>query len=184
MQQSLERQGFASFEWLVEIGFTNKSDLNAALNRLVRRSKGELLVFYQDNIEIPPDALQKFWEAHKEQPAFYTAAVSDDWRNQKENWNVTREFTDWEIDWGSCPREAIIKIGGFDEALDEWWGFDNVNAGLRAVMAGYKILCINNPAKRIPHEDAPMKKMRNPVFHNYRLDQIRQGEKVNFLQGA
>ena len=177
VQRCLERQTFKDFEWLVEIGFNNKFDLNSAMNRMVKRAKGELLVFYQDYIKIQDDGLEKFWNSYQEKKAFYTAAVNDDWRKTglgKRNWQ------EWEIDWGACPKDAIIEIGGFDEELDKYWGFDNVNAGLRADMAGYDVICIDNPAIGIKHEDAPMKKLRNPDFHNQRLDEIRQGLKIIF----
>lgn len=178
MQSCLRRQSFKDFEWLVEVGQPDKSDLNASLNRMIRRAKGELLVFYQDYITIPDDGLKKFYNAWKFKDAFYTAAVNYDWRREKLgkiNW------LEWEIDWGACGLEAMKKIGGFDETLDEFWGFDNVNAGLRADMAGYEFICIENPATAMAHLEAPMKKNRNPEYHNRRLDEIRRGAKVNFL---
>lgn len=178
MQECLAQQTLKDFEWLVEVGLPNKSDLNAALNRMIRRAKGELLVFYQDFILIPPDGLANFYNAWKFKDAFYTASVNYDWRFEKlgkVNW------LEWEIDWGACGLEAIKKIGGFDETLDQYWGFDNVNAGLRADMAGYEIICIKNPATAEQHPEAPMKKNRNPEYHNRRLDEIRRGARVNFL---
>lgn len=182
MQDCLSLQTFQDFEWLLEIGFPNKSDLNQALNRMVKRAKGELLVFYQDYIGIRPDGLERFWnEYEKDKTSFLTASVNDDWRLH--NVNKPLEFTQWEIDWGACSREALVKIGGFDETLDQYWGFDNVNVGLRATMAGHRIMTIHNPAIGYKHEEAPMKKNRNEEYHNYRLQQIRQGLKVDFLRG-
>lgn len=181
VQQSLRDQTFRDFEWLVEIGFPEKSDLNAALNRMVKRAKGELLVFYQDFIYIQKNGLQKFWDEYQKKPAFYTAALNDDWRNKPENQNKPLQFTHWEIDWGSCPREALVKIGGFDETLDDFWGFDNVNAGLRAEMAGYQIIAIDNKAGSPGHPETPMKKNRNPEYHNMRLDEIRRGLKIDYI---
>lgn len=181
MQECLARQTLKDFEWLVEVGMTDKSDLNAALNRMIRRARGELLVFYQDFIGIHPDGLKRFWEAHQMIEAFYTAPVNSDWRSQPENQKKKLDFMQWEIDWGACPKKAIVDIGGFDETLDEFWGFDNVNVGLRATIKGYAILCINNPATAEVHPEAPMKKNRNPEYHNRRLDEIRRGSRVNFL---
>lgn len=181
VQDSLERQTFREFEWLTELGFESKSNLNTALNKMARRAKGELLVFYQDWIAIPDDGLAKFWEAYQQKKAFYTAAVNSDWRTDKANHNRPMPFTHWEIDWGACPRDALVAIGGFDEELDRYWGFDNVNAGLRAEMAGYEIICIDNPATAQPHPEAILKKNRNPAFHNERLDAIRRGLRINHL---
>lgn len=183
MQECLARQTLKDFEWLVEVGLPNKSDLNAALNRMIRRAKGEVLVFYQDHIKIENDGLSKFYNACRFKDAFYTASVNYDWRQDAEPENE-RPFTDWEIDWGACTLEAMRRIGGFDEALDRYWGFDNVNAGLRAEMAGYKIFCIKNPATAEQHPDAPMKKNRNPSYHNQRLEEIRRGLKLDFLKST
>lgn len=181
VQECLQRQTFRDFEWLTEVGFENKSDLNAALNRMARRAKGELLVFYQDFISIPDDGLAKFYNAWKFKDAFYTASVNYDWRHTahgKVNW------LQWEIDWGACGREALKQIGGFDETLDEFWGFDNVNAGLRADMHRFEIICIDNPATAKKHDEAPMKKNRNPDYHNQRLDEIRRGLKIDYLKNT
>ena len=178
LQECLQRQTFKSFEWLTEVGLPNKSDLNAALNRMARRAKGECLIFLQDFLTIPDDGLAKFYNAWKFKDAFYTASVNFDWRNEKIG---ECTWLEWEIDWGACGREALIKIGGFDETLDQYWGFDNVNAGLRADMAGYKVISIKNPAIAVWHPEAPMKKNRNPEYHNLRLDEIRRGLKIDYL---
>lgn len=180
VQQCLQQQGFQDFEWLTEIGFPEKSDLNAALNRMVRRARGELLVFYQDFIFVEKDCLQNFWNAYQEnKKGFFTGCLNGDWR--KDAVGKKLQFTDWEIDLGACSKEAMFKIGGFDETLDEFWGFDNVNAGLRADMAGYEIYAIANKGGSAGHPPAPMKKNRNPQYHNRRLDEIRQGLKINYL---
>ncbi len=185
IQASLMNQTFKDFEWLVDVGFPNKSDLNASLNRLIKRSQGELIVFLQDFISIGPMGLQKFWDAYQVSDQFFTAAViidgKDDWRNKKENHGLRNSFMDWEIDWAACSKRALIRIGGFDEMLDQYWGFDNVNAGLRAEMYGYRIICIDNMALGEKHEEAFMKKDRNPEYHNFRLQQIRQGLRVDYL---
>lgn len=175
------------FEWLVEVGLTNTegSDLNAAYNRMIRRAQGELVVSVQDYIKIPEDGLEKFWQAHKEDEKFYTAPVGKvpneradpywDWRNHQEgdvNWKQ------WEIDYGAAPFEALKDIGGFDERLDECWGFDNVNVGLRAKLAGYEFGNVSdNKAVAIDHDfhmDHPHRDKRNPDLHNRLLNDIRR----------
>lgn len=180
VQRCLQEQTLQDFEWLTEIGFENKSDLNAALNRMIKRAKGELLVFYQDFIFVEKDCLQNFWnEYQKNKKGFFTGCLNGDWR--KDAVGKKLQFTDWEIDLGACPKEAMFKIGGFDEALDEFWGFDNVNVGLRAEMAGYEILAVANKGGSAGHPEAPMKKNRNPKFHNQRLDEMRRGLKIDYL---
>ena len=193
-QETLETQTFSEFEWLVEMSLTNKqgSDLNAAYNRAIKRAKGELIVSLQDYTKIMPDGLQKFWDAHQKEPAFYTAPLGKvskwdddpvfDWRKSREkecNWQ------EWEIDWGSAPRQALVDIGGFDEELDSYWGFDNVNVGLRANMAGWKFYNIpDNLSIALDHNafmDHPHKVKRNPDFHNDRLDCFRHGGTIAYI---
>ena len=50
VRECLLNQTFKDFEWLVDINWTGKHDLNASFNRLIRRASGELIVFYQDYI--------------------------------------------------------------------------------------------------------------------------------------
>lgn len=192
VRNSLIAQTFRDFEWLVDINWTGKVDLNTSLNRLLKRSRGELIVFLQDWIIVPPEGLELFWKAHQEKPAFYTAPVgkrrkkSDkvnwDWRAHREG---KIDWTEWEIDWASAPRDALFAIGGFDEELDKAWGFDNVNTGLRAYQAGYDMFNLKENRVIAYDHDAtsehPFRAFRDPILHNYRLDQIRRGEWEPFI---
>jgi len=182
--EGLRVQTLQDYEWLIEINTHNVVDLNAAMNRMLRRAKGELIVFLQDFIKIEPDGLEKFWLAYQNKHAFYTAPVGKmhnglevyDWRKAG---RVECDWKVWEIDWGAAPRDYLFNIGGFDERLDEAWGFDNVNVGLRADMAGYKFFNIPaNPAIAIDHDKImhhPFRELRDPDLHNQRLDEIRRG---------
>lgn len=193
IQESLQRQTLTDFEWLVEVGIPGKGhDLNAAFNRMLKRAKGELIVFYEDYTKILDDGLERFWQAHQEHPdTFFTAPLGKvdnwndtprwDWRNKTDECDWTR----WEIDWGAAPKEALFKIGGFDEELDKYWSADNVNVGCRADLAGYKFKCLqSNPAlaydhdKHIPH---PFRERYKPAFNNERMEQFRRGLKINYL---
>jgi len=192
-KDSLDKQTFTDFEWLIEEHDPkDPPDFNQAMNRMLRKAQGELIVFLQDYIRIPEDGLQRFWSAYKiDSKAFFTAPVGQtsndkeitwDWRkNRKEECN----FMEWEIDWGAAPKAALFEIGGFDEMLDKYWGFDNVNVGLRGVNAGYKVKCIyGNKAVALDHNnfiDHPYQKIRNPDFHNERLQDIHMGEFKSFL---
>jgi hypothetical protein len=93
---------------------------------------------------------------------------------------------EWEIDWAAAPKELLVQIGGFDEELDKYWGFDNVNIGMRADQAGIKLMNLpNNKAIAIDHNsfvEHPYMGLRNPDFHNARLMAISQGRvKVDYL---
>lgn len=199
VQESLAKQTFKDFEWLVEVGVPERGhDLNAAFNRMLRRAKGELIVIYQDYIKAPPDYLQKFWDAYQKHPrTFFTApvgkvdnldyqgAIKWDWRAKvKEDISDCR-WDGWEIDSGCAPLSALKEIGGFDEELDHHWSCDNVNVGCRAELAGYtfKNLC-DNPVIAYDHDahmSHPFRANFKPIFNNMRMDEFRQGLKINYL---
>lgn len=194
LQESLKSQTFQDFEWIVDINWTGKHDLNASYNRLIKRASGELIVSLQDYIKIAPDALQKLWETYQsDKDTFFTCPVGKvnnenyegtplwDWRIN----NDIMEWNAWEIDFGACPKEAIYKIGGFDEELDGYWSMDNVNVGLRASLAGYKFKCLPEIRGIAYDHDAfiehPFRKNYQPIHCNMRMDDFRMGLKINYL---
>lgn len=194
LRESLLNQTFKDFEWLVEVNWNGEVDLNTAMNRMVRRAKGEYIVSVQDWIRLPETALEDFVKALDSEKAFYTAPVGkvDKWGEEPRwDWRAHRSPTDelnfmeWEICCGACPKAALVEIGGFDEELDKHWGFDNVNAGLRAQLAGYKIRCLPHiKAVAIDHdkkEKHPFRGKQNAEFHNERLNIIRKGEWTPYL---
>lgn len=183
---SLKRQTRQDFEWLVEINTSGKTDFNQSMNKMIARAKGDWIVSVQDFIAIPDNALEYIATL---EPAFYTFPVGkiiEEGDEIKWDWRASStrpaNFMEWEICFGAAPRQALITIGGFDEALDEGWGFDNVNVGFRAEQAGYNIICDNSiKAVAIDHDafmEHPLKKFRDPTLHNYRLDCFRRGETV------
>lgn len=194
VQESLANQTLQDFEWLTEIGIPRKGcDLNQSFNRMIRRAKGELIVFYQDYIKIENDGLEKFWDAYLENKKdFITAPVgkTSDWKDIVWDWRKNPEgkvdWLRWEIDWACAPKSALFEIGGFDEELDKFWSFDNVNVGLRAQMAGYTFRNLRtNQAVAFDHdkhEKHPFRERYNPAHHNERLDEIRMGLKIDFLK--
>ncbi len=181
---ALLTQTFRDFEWLVDVNWTGEVDLNASLNRLIRRAKGELIVFVQDYVELPVNGLQRFWEAYQRDPQFYTAPVSryDD-SSETWDWRANRvgavDWREWEIDCGSAPRQALIDIGGFDEELDRYWGYDNPNVGLRAHRKGYEFYCLPEIKCREfddnKHETHAFRNRQNVDFANTRLAMIESG---------
>lgn len=194
VRDSLLKQTEKDFEWLVEINSTGEVDLNAVINKMLKRAQGELIVFLQDYISIEPDGLEKFWKAYKKNPkVFYTAPVGKIrtplQREPQFDWRKHRDYAgwqEWEIDWGSAPKKALFEIGGFDEALDEYWGFDNCVVALKAKLADYTFACLqDNVAIAIDHDatmDHPFRHLRNPDFYNSRLDQIKKGLNLNYLE--
>lgn len=189
---SLRNQTFKDFEWLVEKhNPKDPPDFNAAMNRLVDRAHGELIVFLQDYIKINQYGLARFWAAYEATPStFFTAPVgkTKDDREVAWDWRKHRlaldgcDFKEWEIDWACAPKSAIIGIGGFDEELDKHWGFDNVNIGMRATMAGHQVKNLpENEAVALDHnffKPHPYQSLRNPAFHNARLQEIKMGLQI------
>lgn len=189
VKSCLAKQSFKDFEWLVEVGLGLEHDLNQAYNRMLRRARGELIVFYQDWINIPDDGLQKFWDEYeKDKKYFITAPVGKDFDNPKWDWRAFKYedvgFQGWEIDWGCAPKEGLFRIGGFDEELDKNWSFDNVDVAYRAQMAGYKFKCIENKATAYDHdkhERHPFREKFSPAFNNQRLRDFDHGTTLNYL---
>ncbi len=186
-QNSLAKQTFKDFEWLVEMGIPEKGhDLNSAYNRMLRRAKGELIVSLQDFITVEETYLQDYWDAYQKNPdTFFTNPVGKiqdtgiifDWREHPE---AVMDWNRWEIDSGAAPLAALMKIGGFDEALDEFWSSDNVSVGHRAKMYGFKFMNLPHiKAIAIDHDaiiDHPFRKNYNPDFNNERMGQIEREE--------
>lgn len=202
-QQILEPDIF--FEWHHEIHDPSlPPDFNQSMNRLIRKCTGELVVFIQDYIWIPPTGIQQFVDLYKKNKMrCYTAPVGKtvdnlpidvdnptiiwDWRKDR-SLNEECNFMEWEIDYAACPLKMLYDIGGFDEELDRFWGFDNVSLGSRLVDNGYHIHNVPyNKAVAYNHNlfiKHPYQPLRNPDFFNSRLSDIIQGEvKVSYLEG-
>lgn len=199
--ESLKQQTFQDFEWHTDFGFPSRGhDLNAAFNRMIKRSSGELIVFYEDFTKILPDGLERFWKAYQDNPdTLFTAPLGKvtnfgdkpawDWRAVKQDLSQT-EYTNcrWntcELDWGAIPKKILYDIGGFDEVLDNWWSMDNVSVGMRADYKGYKFKCVfNNPAVAIDHDaiiQHPFRERWNPEQANLRMAEYFENPKLHYL---
>lgn len=204
IQECLKKQTFQDFEWIVEVGVPGKGhDLNAAFNRMIRRAKGELLVFYEDYTRILDDGLERFWKAYQERPdTLFTSPLGKvdnlgdrgekprwDWRSWKQNESQT-DYTNclsrsWEIDWAAAPKKALYDVGGFDEELDKHWSGDNLSVGIRAELKGWKFACLfTNPAVAWDHDahtKHPFREKYDQIFLNDRCNAYKAGLTVDFL---
>ncbi len=195
VRESLLKQEFKDFEWLTEINWTGKHDLNASYNRLIKRAKGELIVSLQDYLKIEPDALQKLWEAYQKEPnTFFTCPVGKvdnenyegepkwDWRKSP---NSQMDWRMWEIDFGACPKEALYAVGGFDEDLDGLWSMDNVSVGKRAELLGYKFNVLRDICAVAYDHDAfmehPYRGQYKPALSNMIMEGYLTKPKLDFL---
>jgi len=177
----------------VEVNVSGKHDLNEAFNKMIRRAKGELIVFYQDFIKIPPDGLRKFWEEYQQDKnTLFTAPVGKvksfadetpawDWRDHTDECDWTR----CELDWGAIPKKILLEIGGFDERLDQWWSFDNVSVGKRAFLKGYKFKNVRyNPAIALDHDaiiEHPFRPKYNPQEVNKILNEYESNPTLDYV---
>lgn len=181
VHDTLAKQSFRDFEWVQKLSVPGPtSDLCFQMNQALAQAKGELIVFLQDYITIPPNGLERMWEMYVKHPnTCFTAPVgkvtdlSDpyapvtwDWRRYSQNHqDITYER--WEIDWGSAPRIALERAGGFEERYDEGFGWENVDLAYRLQKLGYdfKVDCENaavawdhdkflaHPYKHAPNQD-------------------------------
>jgi glycosyltransferase involved in cell wall biosynthesis len=185
VSKSIQRQTYDSWEWIIcapqalkreiEKVLNNKIpytflgnsplkpgqfwDLNYSYNRMIKESKGSLLVSWQDNIYIPPEGLESFWTAYKDTNGQgCISGVGDQYKSldafgkpYNKIWLDPRKttkygsfyecnWTDLEWNWCAIPKQALIAIGGFCEELDfRGFGMDGYQVNERLNELGYKI---------------------------------------------
>lgn len=176
VRQSLDRQTVQDFEWIViaphsvnikgiEVD-TLLSDppkqegdvwtYNKAMNKAIKQAQGDYILFFQDNIYAPNNALEKFlfW-IKKLGDNFCITGVGDQYLNvdkwgkplmkvwtdprRKVNKNAYECYPeDWEMNFAFCTKKAIYDIGGFQEDLDQYFGMDNISVCERLDDLGYR----------------------------------------------
>lgn len=161
--QTLSKQTLprSEWEWLPRLSIPgDKPDLCKQVNAAMRESRGELIVFLQDHIEIAPDALEKCWETYLSHPdTCYTMPVGKkhgdtvdwDWRHYwKHRDGITSDR--WEIDFGMCPAKAIKDIG-FDERYDDGFGWENTDTAYILSKEGWQFAVDReNPSVAFDHD--------------------------------
>jgi hypothetical protein len=169
--ESLQKQTFQDWEWLVGSKFDPEIEeatwvqdtheggywtLNRCYNDLIRRARGELIVSWQDWIWVPPDGLEKFWDAYVDNQGIITG-VGDQYEKlnkwgkpEIKIWSDPRKTDkygsfyecfpqDVEWNWAAIPKEALLKAGGFDEKLDFLgYGGDQLQVGVRLDALKYR----------------------------------------------
>lgn len=145
--EALKKQTFKDWEWIVELELPGADfGLPRAMNRALRRCKGEITVHLQDCINIPDNFLQHVSDSYKGDFVTYPLGKQQeyiiDWDWRKNNNREIQPF-EWEADLASAPLKAFYDIGGYDEAFCDGWSWDNVEVGYRAKAAGYNFRCDN-----------------------------------------
>lgn len=169
-EMTLGKQTFKDFEHIVVVGdpangFTLPKDYNEAL----RKARGRIIVSLQDCIEIPENALEKIASYPHEKDAYTYPVVKQgkkpDWRMFADEGEINNQH--WEIDFGSAPRQMFFDIGGFDEAYCDGWSCDNVEVGIRASHAGYRLNLKRTPAGvAMDHDEIIEHPFRNTLKQN------------------
>ena len=183
VHDSLLKQTFKSWEWLVEVGDGKEMTLNKDMNKMLKRAKGELIISWQDYIKAPIDGLQNFWDYYiKHKNVVVTAPVGKtiDWKEVRWDWRangVSRDIepSELEIDWAAIPLKAFYDVGGFDEDFDRGWSWDSVNLGLRLKKAGYDFWVMQfNKAVAYDHDAIMEHPFRDKLVNNDTLSEIKK----------
>lgn len=163
-----------------------KSNLNASLNAGLKMVHTPYVVFYQDFIDLQPDAIEKLLELVDER-TFVTCLPEGDPREPRFGTKPEAiEPRDWETMFAAAPMGIIKVLGGFDEDYDNGWSWDNVNLAERAEILGARFILdpTNRPTllhhERTDHISLPL----NGLRHNRTMDDIRSGKKplcLNYL---
>ena len=170
--KALQRQTFKDWEWIVELELPGVDfGLPRAMNRALKRCKGEITVHLQDCINIPEDFLQHVSDSYKGDFVTYPLGkinndgdIEWDWR--KNNNKEVQPF-EWEADLASAPLKAFYDIGGYDESFCDGWSWDNVEVGYRAKAAGYNFRCDNGTfGHAIDHDKVTEHPFRGKLKNN------------------
>lgn len=133
--ETLQKQTFQDFEWLPRLSIPKEmSDLSYQTNKALEEAKGGIIVFLQDYIEIPEDALQKIVDLYQLSHDAFTFPMvkggTEDWRKVSTN-NQIVDSSCWEIDFGCARKVDIDEAGGFCELYDQGFGWENVDLACR-----------------------------------------------------
>lgn len=168
--KALRRQTYRDFEWIIisPNGVSHKqADLlledppknegdywsfNKAMNKALRRAKGDIIVSVQDYTFFDPDGLEKFKFHIKKNPKAVISGVGDKYNDENfvtKVWEDPRKRKDYgtfyecypnDIEFNYCalPKKAFYEVGGFDEYLDKYAGMDHISVQERLDDIGYK----------------------------------------------
>jgi len=142
LYEQLHKQTFKDFEIIIANDSDDKGgfkprqkedgdvwNINKAYNDCLDKAKGDLLVFLQDFIWIPANGIERFVTLNKvvtgcghkyEKDLKKIVEIDDRALGNK----VVEEchWSQWELNWASCPREQMIR---FDEEMDKNYGAED-----------------------------------------------------------
>lgn len=158
--------------------------LSTANNLGWKNSDGELLVWLQDFMLMPPQGIEVLVDIYRKHPDCLIAPTDinctpllkpdtdkEDWfdgqlevigdivfnniRNKKLGMRYTENPADWEVNYGAVPKKIVDDLGGWYDFFNDGLGFDNTEFAYRALLAGYRIIIDDtNQAVGINHWEA------------------------------
>jgi len=196
MASNLAAQTHKNFEWIIvdaqeksrkEIAHKYAQDYNLdikyihqpktkrtyslcnANNLAIEKASGELFVFLQDFVLLPPTSLEELLNVSRKHPGDFIAPVDsyfapkikpdlsneEDWFNgnldvigefmrknirvQNRGIRLAESVTDFEQNYGAVPLSTLKHLNGYWEFFDEALGWDDTEIIWRAKQLGYKL---------------------------------------------
>lgn len=171
----------------------NFSNLSASNNAGLRLCKGDYVVFYQDFIELEPDCLEKLVSLADPKTFVTTLTRNPDGDEEDPRYTWQDEVRtcwpeEWEENVGMAPMAILRELGGYDEAYDKGWAWNNCNVAQRAEMLGCRFLLDEtNRPQLIFHKKEPDLNPDMPLngeLHEKTMQAIRDGKyplRLNYL---
>lgn len=158
--------------------------LSTANNVGWQQAEGELLVWLQDFMLIPPQGIEALVDIYRHNPNVLIAPTdincvpsvkpdveSEDWfngqtnvvgevyfdnpRNLKIGMRESRNPFEFEMNYAAVPKKIVEAVGGWYEFFNDALGFDNTEFAFRAMSLGYKMIVDDtNQAVGLNHWEA------------------------------
>lgn len=206
-EKCLKYQTFPDFEVIVQrptrpLPKGNFYDLNHDYNLAIKKAKGELIISYQDQIEIKPDCLERFFNHYKMNPQSVVGAVGDQYSMfdpPVKVWTDPRKRIDYgsfyecmpnDIEYTLCaiPKKAIVSAGYFDEEFDKYAALSEKELNYRMETFGYKFYLDQSiEYKAIHHprlkgdENWDKHYFAGLPYYERCLDEIKEGRRKNII---
>ena len=169
------------------------SSFSIANNRAAARSRGDYLLFLNNDVLVSPGSILAFLAAFKDKPANGVAGAKLVYPTQKlQHAGISQMLWGYASNYGAgaasadarfqqecerfavtgammcLPRAVFEQVGGFDERYH--WGYEDVDLCLKVRAAGYRVRYVPN-ASGIHFESATLAAVRDPqdLSRNYQI---------------